>query len=72
MKDGTVGIVIEVFDSSKHKKEKGVNKNVVATTSHGEHKHDLLNKKYLRHSMNRIQIAAPYLELGFFFNTSSG
>ena len=43
-----------VDDSSEHKKAKGVNKNVVSTIGHGEHKDVLLNKKYLRHSMNRI------------------
>ena len=37
------------------KKAKGVNKNVVATIIHNEYKDVLLNKKYLRHSMNRIQ-----------------
>ena len=34
---------------------KGVNKNVVATISHDEHKDVLLKKKCLRHLMNRIQ-----------------
>ena len=43
-----------VDDSSEHKKAKGVNKNVVSTIDHGVHKDVLLNKKYLRHSMNRI------------------
>ena len=37
-------------DSSEHKKTKEVNKNVVATINHV-----LLNKKCLRHSVNRIQ-----------------
>ena len=32
-----------------------MNKNVLATTSHNEHKDVLLNNKCLRHSMNRIQ-----------------
>ena len=44
-----------VVDSSEHKKAKGMNKNVVATISHNEYKDILLNKKYLRHLMNRIQ-----------------
>ena len=44
-----------VDDSSGHKKSKGVNRNVVATITHGEHKDALLNKKCLRHSMHRIQ-----------------
>ena len=34
---------------------KGANKNVVATRSHNEYKDALLNRKCLRHSMNRIQ-----------------
>ena len=33
-----------VDDDSEHKKEKGVNKNVVGTISHNEHKNVLLNK----------------------------
>ena len=44
-----------VDDSSEHKKAKDVNKNTVGTISHGEYKGVLLNKKCLRHSMNRIQ-----------------
>ena len=44
-----------VDDNSEHKKSKSVNKNVVATISHNEYKDVLLNKKSLRHSMNRIQ-----------------
>ena len=40
---------------SDDKKGKGVNRNVVATKSHNEYKDVLLNKKCLRHSMNRIQ-----------------
>ena len=68
MKDETAGVAIEEFvrlkpkicsylvdDNSEHKKAKGVNKNVVATISHNEYKDVLLNKKSLRHSMNRIQ-----------------
>ena len=43
-------------DNSEHKKAKSVNENVVATVSHNEYKDFLLNKKYLRHSMNSIQI----------------
>ena len=43
-------------NKSEHKKEaKGVNKNIVATISHNEYKNVLMNKKCLRHSMNRIQ-----------------
>ena len=44
-----------VDDNSKHKKAKGVKKNPVAIISHNEYKCFLLNKKCLRHSMNRIQ-----------------
>ena len=43
-----------VDDSKEHKKAKGINKNVVAT-SHNKYKDVLLNKKCLKHSMNRIQ-----------------
>ena len=32
-----------------------MNRNIVATISHNEYKDVLLNKKYLRHSVNRIQ-----------------
>ena len=64
-----------VDDNSEHKKAKDVNKNVVATISHNEYKDVLLNKKCLRHSMNRIlrkdqrigtyeinKISFPYLD----------
>ena len=44
-----------VDDNSGHKKPKGLNRNIVATVSHNEYKDVLLNKKWLRHSMNRIQ-----------------
>ena len=44
-----------VNDNSEHKKAKGVNRNVVATKSNNKYKDVLLNKKWLRHSMNRIQ-----------------
>ena len=67
MKDETAGVAIEEFvrlkpkiysylvdDNSDHKKAKCVNRNV-ATISHIEYKNVLLNKKCLRHSMNRIQ-----------------
>ena len=68
MKIETAGVALKEFvglkpkkhsflvdDGSKHKKERCVNKNVVATLSHNEYKDVLLNKKGLRHSMNRIQ-----------------
>ena len=44
-----------VDDNSEHKKVKGINKNVVVTISQNECKIVLLDKKCLRHSMNRIQ-----------------
>ena len=67
IKDKTGGVTIKQFsglkqkmysflidDGSEHKIVKGVNENVVATMSHGGDKDVLLNKKYLRHSMNKI------------------
>ena len=41
--------------NSEHKRAKGGNRNVVATISHEEYKDVFLNKKCLRHSINRIQ-----------------
>ena len=68
MKDKTAGVAIEEFfelkpkmysylvdDDSGHKKAKGVNKNIVAAISHNGYKDVLLNKKCLRHSVNRIR-----------------
>ena len=68
MKDETAGVSIEellklkskmylylVDDDSEHRKSKCVNKNVVATISHNEYKDVLLNKKCLKHSINRTQ-----------------
>ena len=68
MKNKTAGVAIEEFvglkskmysylvnDNSEHKAAKGMNRNAVATISHNEYKDVLLNKKCLRHSMNRIQ-----------------
>ena len=67
MKDETAGVAIEEFvglkpklysylvdDNGEHKKEKSLDKNVVATISHNEYKDVLLNKKCLRQSVNRI------------------
>ena len=67
MKDETGGVVIEetvglkrkiysflVDDNSKHKNAKGVN-GVVPTKILNKCKNVLLNKKCLRHLMNRIQ-----------------
>ena len=42
-------------DNNEHKKAKGVNRNVVATITLNKYKNVLLNKKSLRHSINRIQ-----------------
>ena len=68
MKDETAGVANEEFlglkpkmysylvdDNSEHKNAKGMNKNVFATISCNEYKEFLLNKKCLRHSMNRIR-----------------
>ena len=68
MKDETPGVTIEEFaglkpkmysylvnDNSEHKKVKSVNRSVIATISPNEYKDVLLNKKCLRHSVNRIQ-----------------
>ena len=44
-----------IVDNNEHKKSKGANKNVIATVSHNEYRGVLLNNKYMRHSMNRIQ-----------------
>ena len=42
-------------NNSEHKIARCMNRNVVATVSHKECKDVLLNKKCLRHSMNRFQ-----------------
>ena len=68
MKDETAGVAIEevvrlkakmypylVRNNSEHKKANGENKNVVATIRHDEYKVVLLNKKCLKHLLNRIQ-----------------
>ena len=68
MKDETADVAIGEFvgwkpkmysylvnDNSEHKKAKGLNKNIAATISHNEYKDVLLNKKCLRHYMNRTQ-----------------
>ena len=45
-----------VYNNSEcSKKTKAVNKNVPVTISHNKNKYVLLNKKWLRHSMNRMQ-----------------
>ena len=68
MKDETAGVVIEQFiglkpktysylvnENSEHKKEKGGNRNVVATINDNEYKDILQNEKCLRYSMNRMK-----------------
>ena len=68
MKDETAGVTIEetvrlkpkmyaclVDDNSEHKKARNVNKKVAATIIHHEYNDVLLNKKRLRHLMNKIQ-----------------
>ena len=68
MKDGIAALVVKEFvgfmpkmylilvnDNSEHKKVRGVNRNVVEKLTHNEYKDACLNKKYIRHSMNRIQ-----------------
>ena len=67
MKDKAGGVAVEEFvglkpkmysflvDNSENKKAKDVNKNVIGAISHNECKDVLLNNKYIRHSMNRIQ-----------------
>ena len=66
MKNETGGVAIEesvglklkmyslLVDNNEHKKRKGVNRNAVATIDHNEYNDLLLNKKCIRHSMNRI------------------
>ena len=44
-----------VDDSREHKKAMGVYRNVITTIIHYESYDVLLNKKCLRHSVNRIQ-----------------
>ena len=40
-----------LVENSKHKKAKGMNRNVAATISHNEYKDVLLNNKFIRHSI---------------------
>ena len=44
-----------LVDNNEREKAKGLNKNVGATISNNEYKDEMLNKKSIRHSMNRIQ-----------------
>ena len=48
-----LGILVD--DSLEYKQAKIVNRNVIATISHGEYKDVLMNKKSLSHSLNWIQ-----------------
>ena len=43
-------------NNSKHKKAEDGNKNIFARISHNEYKDVLLNKKCLRHLINRSKI----------------
>ena len=45
-------VFLLVDDNSKHKKSKGVNKDIVVTISHNGYKDVLLNNKCLRHPIN--------------------
>ena len=75
MEDETAAVAIKEFaglklkmysflidDSNEHKKAKSVNKNFIATVSRNEYKDVLLNKKFLMHSMNGIQIKDDRIE----------
>ena len=44
-----------LVDNNEHRKAKDVNQSVVAIISHNKYKDVLLNKKCIRHSINRIQ-----------------
>ena len=68
MNDETAAVAIEEFvklkpkihsnfldDNSEHEKAKGLNRNIVATISHNKYKDVVLNKRFLRRSMSRIQ-----------------
>ena len=62
-----VGLVPKIYsfsvdESCEHKKTKGLNKSVVAIIVQGKYKNVLLNKKYSRHSMNRIQSEGHRIE----------
>ena len=52
--------LIRGSDSSKYKKAKVVNKNFAVKISHNGYRDVLLNKKCLRHLMNRIQSKETY------------
>ena len=72
MNDETGGVAIEevvglkpkiysfLVDNNKHKKEKGVNKNVVSTINHNGYKDTLLNEKCIRHSLNELKVKTIY------------
>ena len=67
IKDETGGVAIKeiaelkhkmysfLADNEEHKKSKRLNRNIVATISHNEYNDVLLNKGYIRQSINRIQ-----------------
>ena len=51
-----------VNDNSQHKKAEVLNRNVIETISRNRYKDVLLNKKCLRHLMNRIQSKGQKIE----------
>ena len=51
-----------VDNNSENKKAKGRNRNVIETISRNRYKDVLLNKKCLRHLMNRIQSKGQKIE----------
>ena len=68
MKDETAGVPIKEFvglkpkmysylvnGKSKHKKAKGVSRNVIQIISHNEYEDVMFTQKGLKNSMNRIQ-----------------
>ena len=76
MKGETASAVIEEFvglkskmyshwvdENSEHEKAKRVIRNVVAKIIHNEYNNVLLNKKYLRHSINRTNVKIIKWEL---------
>ena len=52
-----------VDDNGEHKKAKDVNKSVAKSIGHSEYKDVLLNRKCLRHPMNRIESKNHRIEI---------
>ena len=46
-------LLVDVSD--EHKNAKGMNENVIRKITHSKYKNFLLNKKFVRHLINRIQ-----------------